>query len=281
MEDQADPVALVTGAGSGIGRAIASILADEWTVYATDVVTGGPADMPDCETAQLDVTDDSMVEEVLQGIRTTHGGVDCLVNNAGYAEVGPVEDIPVDAVSQQFDVNLYGPLRLCSAVLPGMRERGHGRIINVSSIFGRTVLPGMGVYSASKFGVEAVSDALRRELASTGVDVVVVEPAWVETAFAETARHTLAERDQTDAYDSLYQLMERTPFLDGGPLAVSPDTVADTVHTAATATNPDARYAVGPQARALRATGALPDWVLDVVSRGLLGLGGLLGDSSR
>jgi NAD(P)-dependent dehydrogenase (short-subunit alcohol dehydrogenase family) len=281
MEDQSDPVALVTGAGSGIGRAIASVLADEWTVYATDVATSGLTDLPNCETAQLDVTDDSMVEAVLDRIRTTHGGVDCLVNNAGYAALGPVEDIPVGDVAEQFDVNLYGPLRLCSAVLPGMRERGHGRIINVSSIFGQTVLPGMGIYSASKFGVEAVSDALRRELASTGVDVVVVEPAWVNTAFAETARRTLAERDRTAAYDSLYQLMERTPFLDGGPLAVSPDTVANTVYTAATAADPNARYAVGPQARVLRATGALPDWVLDAVSRVVLRLGGLLGARNR
>jgi NAD(P)-dependent dehydrogenase (short-subunit alcohol dehydrogenase family) len=281
MTDQQDAVALVTGAASGLGRAIASTLAEEWTVYATDVATDGLADAANCGTARLDVTDGSAIERVLDRVRTTHGGVDCLVNNAGYAELGPVEDVPVDAVADQFDVNVYGPLRLCSAVLPGMRERGHGRIVNVSSILGWTVLPGLGTDSASKSGIEALSDALRRELATTGVDVTVVEPAWVRTEFAETAQRTLADRNQTQVYDAIYQLFERTPFLEGGALAVSPETVASTVQTAATATDPDSRYAVGPQARVLRATGALPDGVLDVASRGLLRVGALFGGGNR
>ncbi len=281
MRDQQEPVALVTGAASGIGRAIASALADEWVVYATDVETDGLADLAHCETARLDVTDDATIERVLDRVRASHGGVDCLVNNAGYAEVGPVEDVPLDAVADQFDVNVYGPLRLCRAVLPGMRERGHGRIVNVSSILGRTVLPGMGIYSASKFGIEALSDALRRELATTGISVAVVEPAWVETDFAETAGRVLADRDRTPGYDPIYQLLERTPFLDGGVLAVPPDTVASVVRTAATTPDPDPRYAVGPQARLLRATGVLPDGILDLVSRGLLRVGGLLGAGTR
>jgi NAD(P)-dependent dehydrogenase (short-subunit alcohol dehydrogenase family) len=273
-----ESVALVTGAASGIGRAVASTLADEWTVYATDVATEPLAELSNCETARLDVTDDAAVQRVLGRVRATDGGVDCLVNNAGYAAVGPVEDVPTDALVEQFEVNLYGPLRLCRAVLPGMRERGHGRLVTVSSIFGRTVLPGMGVYSASKFGVEALSDALRQELAGTGVDATVVEPAWVETAFAGQARQTLAERDQTPAYDALYRLLEQTPFLDGGRLAVSPERVADVVQTAATTADPDPRYPVGRRARALSATGALPDGVLDLVSRGLLRAGASLGD---
>jgi len=278
MTDQ-ESVALVTGAASGIGRAIASALADEWTVYATDVATDQLPALSNCETARLDVTDEATIERVLGRVRATHGGVDCLVNNAGYAAVGPVEDVPTDAVVDQFDVNVYGPLRLCRAVLPGMRERGHGRIVNVSSIFGRTVLPGMGVYSASKFGVEALSDALRQELTGTGVDVTVVEPAWVETAFAERARQTLSERNQTAAYDGLSRLLERTPFLDGGRLAVSPETVAGVVQTAATAADPNPRYPVGTRARLLNATGTLPDGVLDLVSQGLLTIGTALGDS--
>lgn len=278
MTAQRDQVALVTGAGSGIGRAIASALADDWTVYATDLSTGRLADLPGCETARLDVTDAAAVERVLDRIRGAHGGVDCLVNNAGYAEIGPVEDVSLDAVAEQFDVNLYGPLRLCKAVLPGMRERGRGRIINVSSIFGQTVLPGMGLYSASKFGIEAVSDALRRELVTSGIDVVVVQPAWVRTEFAETAHGTLAGRDRSRAYDAVYRLFERTPLLDGGVLAVAPETVAEVVRTAATVPDPDPRYPVGLQARALGATGALPDRVLDLVSRGLLRVGGLLGE---
>jgi NAD(P)-dependent dehydrogenase (short-subunit alcohol dehydrogenase family) len=239
MTDQQEAVALVTGAASGIGRAIASTLADEWTVYATDAATDGLADLADCETARLDVTDDSAIERVLDRVRTAHDGVDCLVNNASYTELGPVEDVPVDAVADQFEVNVYGPLRLCRAVLPGMRERG------------------------------------------SGIDVTVVEPAWVQTGFAETAQRTLAGRDQTRAYEAVYQLFERTPLLDGGGLAVAPETVASTVQTAATTADPDSRYAVGPQARVLRATGALPDGVLDVVSRALLGIGTLLGDGDR
>lgn len=275
-------VALVTGAASGIGRAIASRFAAEgWTVYATDVTRDGLDDLRGCETARMDVTDPDAIERVVGRVEARHGAVDLLVNNAGYAELGPVEDVPIDATGEQFDVNVTGPLRLCRAVLPAMRDRDAGRIVTVSSIFGRVVFPGFGSYSASKFAVEAYADALRRELVTTDVEIALVQPAWVDTGFAATARQGLADREQTETYRPLYRLFERTPLVDGGTLAVSPARVAAVVHEAATAPDPDARYPVGPQARALLATSRLPDRLLDAIAWGLFRLSARFGDRGR
>ncbi|MFB6092045.1 MAG: SDR family NAD(P)-dependent oxidoreductase, partial [Haloquadratum sp.] len=177
---------LITGCSSGIGRATArAFLEEDWRVYATarnpaDVETLGEAG---CEIATLDVTDRDDVDRVVDRIVDEAGHVSCLVNNAGYGQFGPVEDVPTDQVHRQFDVNLYGPHRLVRAVLPQMREQGEGTIVNVSSVAGRVSFPGGGVYAGSKFALEAMSDALRNEVDEYGIDVVVVEPGPVESNF--------------------------------------------------------------------------------------------------
>ena len=185
-----DETVLITGCSSGIGRETAlSFLADGWEVYAT---ARNPADIETlgekgCHISTLNVTDDDHVERVIDEIIDEHGHLDCLVNNAGYAQPGPVEDVPIEQVHAQFDVNVYGPLRLARAALSHMRERGKGTIINVSSAVGRVAVPGMGIYSGSKFALEGVSDSLRGEVAEYDVDVVLVEPGPVDTEFYDRA----------------------------------------------------------------------------------------------
>jgi NAD(P)-dependent dehydrogenase (short-subunit alcohol dehydrogenase family) len=263
-------VVLVTGAASGIGRAVARRFhAAGWRVYATDVDADGLAPLADrgMATLPLDVTDDDATRAAVDRIRDEAGRIDCLVNNAGVGTAGTVEDVPPDRARRTFEVNALGPHRVTRAVLPGMRERGEGRIVTVSSVLGRTVPPGLGVYAASKHAVEALTDALRREVGPLGVDVVAVQPAWVATAFADRARGAApgpdAGADRTSDYDAVYALDDQLDFLGGGPLAVSPARVARTVHRAATDADPRARYPVGLAARTLVATRWLPDAVVD------------------
>jgi NAD(P)-dependent dehydrogenase (short-subunit alcohol dehydrogenase family) len=270
-------VALVTGCASGIGHATARHLVEAgWRVYATDVRTdGATAALADagCETARLDVTDPAAARSVVDRIETEAGGVDCLVNVAGIGTWGPVEET-VDDARRVFDVNVHGTLAVTRAVLPGMRARNRGRIVTVTSVLGRTTPPGMGAYAASKHALEALTDALRREVRGFGVDVVAVQPAWVRTGFAATARGDPPEADGADddpgsrgrsspAYRRIDALDDRLGFLDGGRLAVDPDRVARVVRRAAETDDPRARYAVGAVARLLVATRLLPTPVVD------------------
>ncbi|WP_135819854.1 SDR family oxidoreductase [Halostella litorea] len=253
---------LITGCSSGIGRATAKAFLDEgWRVYATSRDVGDVEDLADagCETAALDVTDDDQVDAVVEKVVAETGRIDCLVNNAGYAQMGPVEDVPVEDVRRQFDVNVYGPHRLSRAVLPHMREQGDGTIVNVSSLAGRVSYPGSGVYCGSKFALEAMSDALRAEVAEFDVDVALVEPGPVETKFTERVEEEVDGLPRTDAYASLYKILDDTAAIGGGgPASVPPRRVAEVVLNAASSTEPEARYPVGPFATLFSYAGILP-----------------------
>lgn len=265
-----DTVALITGAASGIGAATALAFADAgWTVYATDVRSEFPADVSErCRRLELDVTDDAQCHAVVDRIFDETGRLDCLVNNAGYAAAGPVEDVSTDAAREQFDVLVHGPHRLARAVLPRMRERG-GRIVTVSSVLGQAASPGLGTYAAGKAAVESLTDALRIEIADEpGVHVSLVEPVWVDTGFAAGALDGLDRDDRTPAYDRTYDALEDGWLVDGGPLATSPETVAASVLAAATDDPPRARYPVGPFATFVRWTHWLPARIQDPIHRG-------------
>lgn len=260
-------VALVTGCSSGIGRATArSFHEADWRVYATSREESDVSDLGEagCATAELDVTDDGAVDRVTRRIFDEAGRIDCLVNNAGYGQYGPMEDVPVDLLHRQFDVNVYGPHRLTRAVLPRMRERGDGTVVNISSVAGWFATPGAGAYSASKHAVEAMSDALRVEVQQFGIDVVVVEPGPVETEFRDRVEAELDRLDTSAAYDHLYKF-HRDALLFGWdlPVAVPPEAVADTVVEAACTPDPDPRYPVGPLARAATLVRFVPDRLRD------------------
>ena len=125
-------------------------------------------------------------------VETEHGAVGALVNNAGYAVSGAIEAVALDAVRAEFETNVFGYLRMSQLVLPAMRQRRRGRIVNISSVAGRVTMPGAGVYAASKYAIEAISDALRFEVRGFGVRVIVIEPGPIRTAFTASANATLA-----------------------------------------------------------------------------------------
>ncbi len=271
-----DKTVLITGCSSGVGHATATaFLAEEWTVYATARNTEDIESLADagCETASLDVTDADSISAVVDRILEEQGQIDCLVNNAGYGQFGPVEDVPTELLHAQFDVNVYGPHRMVRAVLPEMRERGDGTIINVSTVVGRVGVPGMGSYCGSKHALEAMSDALRVEVEESGIDVALVEPGPVSTEFADRADTELAKLDQSDAYDAVYTFYEDTELFGGqSPVAVSPDDVAETILEAGVSPSPDARYPVGAFGTLALKTRYLPDGVRDWAYQQLLRL---------
>ena len=263
---------LITGCSSGIGRATAeAFLDDGWTVYATardpdDI--DGLGEHENCVVDELDVTDDSDVRNVVNRMLRNEDRIDCLVNNAGYAQFGPTEEVPVEAVEDQFAVNVYGPHRLTRAVLPHMREAGEGTVVNLSSVAGRVSMPGGGAYSGSKFALEAMTDALRWEVEGHDIDAVLVEPGPVETNFDERADEETGRTERTGAYEWFWSAFEDTEALGGGgPGAVEPEDVATTIVDAANLTNPPARMPVGTVAELLVKTRFLPDSVRDLAMR--------------
>src|SRR5919205_735600 len=168
---------LITGCSTGIGRATAERLArNGHTVYATARRLESIADLEEkgCKLLTLDVTDEQSMQTAVQQVEQAEGAVGALVNNAGYSQSGAIEDVPLDQVRKQFETNVFGLIRMCQLVLPGMRRQRSGRIVNVSSMGGRLVFPGGGAYHATKYAVEALSDALRMELREFGIHVVCV-----------------------------------------------------------------------------------------------------------
>ncbi|WP_435117252.1 SDR family oxidoreductase [Halolamina sp. C58] len=263
---------LITGCSSGIGRATAeAFLDDGWTVYATARDTDDLAALEsheNCVTDELDVTDDSDVRNVVNRILRNEDRIDCLVNNAGYAQFGPTEELPVEAVEDQFEVNVYGPHRLTRAVLPHMREAGGGTIVNLSSVAGRLSMPGGGAYSGSKFALEAMTDSLRWEVDGHDIDAVLIEPGPVRTNFNDRATEESDAAERTGAYEWFWSAFEDTQVLGGdGPGAVEPEAVATTIVDAANLTDPPARMPVGTVAKLLVKSRFLPDSVVDVAMR--------------
>lgn len=275
-------VVLITGCSSGIGRATAlQLAAAGHVVYAsarrpetlTDLTAAG------CRPLALDVTDEDSMAAAVATIEAEHGAVDVLINNAGYGQYGPIEQVPLDEVRRQFETNVFGLIRLTQLVLPAMRTKRHGRIINVSSMGGRTTLPGGGVYHASKYAVEALSDALRIELRPFGIHVVVIEPGPVRTPWVDVARAgsgAAAAGDEApatepdDPYHDFKSAVDAnfdtayTGYL--ARLSISAEQVADVITKAATARRPRARYLISALAKSLVAVDTvLPDRVRDAV----------------
>ena len=181
---------LITGCSTGIGRATALRLARAGhVVYATARRPESLADLEaaGCRALALDVTDEASMAAAVATVVDERGGVEVLVNNAGYSQSGAVETIPMDALRRQFETNVFGLVRMCQLALPSMRAGGWGRIVNVSSMGANFTFPGGGAYHATKYAVEALSDALRFEVKGFGVEVVVVQPGLIRTAFGDTA----------------------------------------------------------------------------------------------
>ena len=265
-------VALVTGASSGIGESIAiHLAATGWTVYAVArrVERMAALESRGITTFAMDVTDDESMVAGIDRIITEQGQIDALVNNAGYGSYGPVEHVPIDEARRQFEVNVFGLARLTQLVIPHMRTRRRGRIVNISSIGGKIYEPLGAWYHATKFAVEGFSDSLRVELAPFGIDVVIVEPGPIISEWNTIARESMVERSVGTVYEDLARRMavmfERvdTPRMSSGPVAV-----AEKVLKALETVNPAARYPAGRGARAIvTARRLLPDRAMDAIMR--------------
>lgn len=206
-----------------------------------------------CETATLDVTNDEERRSVVAGILSRHGRIDALVNNAGYPEYGALEEVTLERWRAQFETNVIAIVALSQLVVPPMRERGDGRIINISSMGGIITLPLGSAYHASKFAVEALSDVARFELAPFGIRVVVIEPGVVLSNFAEPALAGL-DLSGDSAYHELstaFALQLAKSYGKKSLTNVSPARIARTIVKAATVARPRTRYVLPLQARAL------------------------------
>jgi NAD(P)-dependent dehydrogenase (short-subunit alcohol dehydrogenase family) len=249
---------LVTGASSGIGRAAAIGFARRGhRVFAAarreEVLAGLAATTPNIQAVSLDVTDEDSVRRAWAKIEASTGGagVDVLVNNAGFALTGPVEILASADVQRQFATNVFGLLTLTRAALPAMRGRKSGRIINISSLVGRTTFPGMGVYGATKYAVEALSDALRQEVAGFGIKVVIIEPGFAATSLGQAADgHGAAGPEIPDAYADLVEGGARYVAAQIAK-GIKPEQVAAIIVAAAEHPHPRARYVVPTRARPL------------------------------
>jgi NAD(P)-dependent dehydrogenase (short-subunit alcohol dehydrogenase family) len=252
-EQERSRAVLVTGCSSGIGRSTAERLAaGGWTVYATARRVGSIADLTEkgCRTLPLDVTDEQSMRSAVAAIEEAEGAVAVLVNNAGYSLSGAIETASPEEMRRQFETNVFGLVRLSQLVLPGMRRRGFGKIVNVSSMGGRLTFPGGGHYHATKWAVEALSDVLRYEVGGFGVDVIVIEPGLIRTRFGETAAGGVAVDDGPyAAYNRA--VAERTLSACEGPFAWlggDAGSVARVIEKAISARRPRTRYRVTPSA---------------------------------
>jgi NAD(P)-dependent dehydrogenase (short-subunit alcohol dehydrogenase family) len=262
------PVALVTGASSGIGEATAQRL------HGLGYVVYGMARRMDRMTAlaelgvrtlAVDVTDEQSTSAAVEQVVAEHGRVDVLVNNAGYGSYGALEDVPLSEARYQFEVNVFGLARLTQLVLPHMRRRGSGRIINVSSIGGKIYEPLGDWYHAAKFAVEGLSDSLRVELRPFGVDVVIIEPGAIRTEWGAISAQKLRQASIGTAYQEQAAMMAAV-LESFSALASPPTVIADTIARAVTARRPRTRYVAGRGARTIiTARQVLPDRAFDAL----------------
>ncbi len=276
-EHSNQPVVLITGCSTGIGRATAQLLAEKgWRVFASarrlETVNNLASDH--ITPLRLDVTNEVSMTAAVQEVLAKAGRIDALVNNAGYAEIGPLEEATMDEVRRQFETNTFGALRMAQLVLPTMRAQGNGRIVNVSTMGGRVVIPFVGLYNSSKFALEAMSDALRMETRPFGVRVILVEPGGTRTNFNTIANQN-AQRFATDTkspYQRFFAPLVRFIKQSEG-FAFPPEMVARVILRSLSTRNPRARYVATPDARLMLAIMLkLPDGARDTMWRQMLGI---------
>src|SRR5215217_7885566 len=269
--------ALVTGASSGIGEATALKLQGlGFTVYGAarredrlqELAAEG------IRPLAMDVTDEASMSAGIEEIIADTGGIDVLVNNAGYGSYGALEDVPIDEGRRQFEVNVFGAIRLAQLVLPHMRGQGSGTIVNVTSMGGKIYTPLGGWYHGTKFALEALSDCLRLEVKPFGIDVVVIEPGGIATEWGGIAADNLEATSGHGAYAAQAEAVAKTLRAEsGGNRNSPPSVVADAIGKAVTAPKPKTRYAMGFGAKPLiTARALLGDRQFDAVISRAIGL---------
>ena len=189
-------IALIAGGTSGLGRAAAEALANEgYTVYAGGRSSHNHKDHGNLHFMYLDVTNDDIISSVVSTIIKTHGKIDLLLNSAGIGIAGAIEEIPIKGIHEAFNINFHGTIRMIQLVVPHMRANGGGKIINISSIGGKIGLPFQGIYSATKFAIEGLTEALYNELKPFGVNVCLIQPGDYKTHVSASRRVTFPQGD--------------------------------------------------------------------------------------
>ncbi len=242
-------VILLTGASSGIGYSTALALAKQGhKVYAVARRVEKMEALREFGVVpvKMDVTDEKSMQQGVKTVLDAERRIDVLINNAGYGFFGAVENVPMDDARNQLEVNIFGLARLSQLVLPQMREQGRGRIINISSVAGKSVLLYGGWYHVSKYAVEALSDAMRMELREFGIDVVMIEPGAIKTAWGTIAAKHLAETSVGTVYEKTAQTMAdnmRKIYTEGR--ISQPEVVTKAICRAVNARRPKSRYRIG------------------------------------
>lgn len=253
MIPKSQPSALVTGASSGMGKAIAKrLIADGYLVFVAARNVDKMADLAQLGAIPLsmDISKDDEIVAAVKSIADGTGGVDVLVNNAGFGLYGPVEEIPLHEARYQFEVNVFGPARLTQLLLPAMRARGAGTIVNITSMGGKIYTVLGAWYHATKHALEGWSDSLRLEVEPFGIRVVVIEPGLIETGFGDAASRGLRERSGAGPYaktaESVARSMARS-YASG--VGSDPEVIAHVVGDAVKSSRPRTRYAAGKYAK--------------------------------
>jgi NAD(P)-dependent dehydrogenase (short-subunit alcohol dehydrogenase family) len=246
-------IVLITGASSGIGRETAKVLLGQgYTVYTAARRVEKMDDLKDLGAIpiRMDITKEEDIVSAFDQMQRGHGGVDILVNNAGFGMYGSMEDTTLEDARYQFEVNLFGLARLTQLVLPSMREKRWGKIVNISSMGGKIYTPLGSWYHATKHALEGWSDCLRIELAQFGIDVIVIEPGAIETEFGDVMIGPMMERSGNSAYSEIARAVEkvtRASYEKGG--GSPPSVIANIIAKAIRAGRPKTRYVAGKLAR--------------------------------
>jgi NAD(P)-dependent dehydrogenase (short-subunit alcohol dehydrogenase family) len=276
---------LVTGATSGLGRAAAIHLAERgYRVFAAGRSGGRRAALEATArerrlaltTIEMDVRDDGSVDRAIAQIEAAGASIDVLINNAGVAYVVPVEEIRLADLREQFEINVFGAVRVTQRVLPQMRSRGRGRIINMSSLAGRMAFPLFGAYSGSKFALEGMTDALRLEVYPFGIDVVLIEPGYIPTAMEQTALElgsSYREQLEQGPYANVYRGFVRAWRRGTRGTRTTAEDCARVIFRAVRETPPRTRYTVTPGSQfMLWGKRLLPERLRDRLMRRSFGL---------
>jgi NAD(P)-dependent dehydrogenase (short-subunit alcohol dehydrogenase family) len=248
-------VVLVTGASSGIGEeTVMRLMTAGYTVYAGARRLDRMKSLADAgaRSLALDLTDDGSITAAVKAVMEETGRIDVLINNAGYGSYGALEDVPLEEARRQFEVNIFGLVRLTQLVLPAMRAQHSGRIINVSSIGGKFGEPFGAWYHATKFALEGLSDSLRMELHPFGIDVVVIQPGATHSEWSQIAHESLLKYSSDGPYGkgatAHANMMEEGHK---GSVPAQPSVVANTIVQAVQASKPKTRYVTGGLARTM------------------------------
>ena len=264
-------VVLITGASSGVGQYTARLLSQKgYKVFGTSRNPAGAEAIPAVEMLALDVRSDASVSECVTAVVNQVGRVDVLVNNAAYELAGALEETSLEEAKAQFETNFFGVVRMVTAVLPLMRQKRHGQIINVSSLSGVTSIPFMGIYSASKFAVEGYTEALRMEVKPFNIHVSLTEAGFLKTPMMDK-RQTSAER--VNEYDP-WRRRAFTAIRNQEEKGPGPQLVAEAILKIISSKKPRLHYLIGSQARFIsRLQWFLPEGAYERGKMGNFGLG--------